>query len=1216
MVMREKLNKFFHWTGRNIHVVFLLAAVVFFCLSVLEKGETADIGKAARSVERRLGRLDGKMEKYVSKVLELPVSQWADAGNVPDYIVIYKYVNDTLHSWINHFPLRNDEIIDGEHFGVRYNRLSRVQTLFMPLLSGVTETPSYMNIGSQWFVMRSYQKGRVKLICGILIKEDAEPMIASFGGINHKLKVPENMTVCPVAYSDGCTIKDGDVPVFNLVFKKGGLPDWSPAYSWFKWTALFLVLGAFFSYYVKKRNPLSFLAFVVAAGASTFFTFGWAARMRDYSGLFSPVVYADSSLHASLGAFLLSNLYIFIVLLAVFISRKRLMLWYSKHSRPLKTVYAVAVSLFSASLMVYIHFSLKSLIFNSNIVLEVFRLDELSIYSFLVYGSYMILFMGLLFIMQLALPLVAGKKFTVFSGRFLLRYSLCVALYLVATVSFFSHNKEIKMVRAWTNRLSVERDLSTELLLRMVEEGIEQDRFIHLYMAIPNGSMIIAEHLGESYFSSLSTGYDITVTVCGEKDRLLLGDGSHDSDCFAYFNNILSQGIPLNNDSHFFYINDQSGRIRYLGLFMYRVRDVGLMRLYIEIDSRLMKEQRGYSDIFPETGGMGFNIPSDYSYAKYISGSLVFYRGVYNFPVSADSEFSGSFPEGFSHRVKGRDVVFVNKLSSGDIIIITRERRSVFPYFVSFSYISLFTIPLMMLLLLWKPKRANIPLRFNSFRTKIMVLLLGTISGTVLLLTVSMVLFYAGRNARVRSEQMGEKLHTVQSMFMDVSRNASSIEALMNGDVKTAMDRIAAYTHTDINLYDVHGHLMRSTRNELYYLSLAGSKIDPDAFYNIVHEHRKSFFNKEEIAGKSFYSLYAPVINDAGSLIAIINIPYFEQTESFRKELISTTAAIINIFVIMIIVVVIIGAALTTSLFRPLLKLYERMEKTDLFSSPEKIDYDNNDEVSYIVKAYNRMIDNMTDSTRRFALSEREQAWRDMARQIAHEIKNPLTPMRLNIQHLLRMKQNGVPDLGDKLEKICNSLLEQIDVLADTATEFSSFAKFNVEESVDVDLDVTLREQIVLFGSYEGIDIEYRRAGEMVGETYHIFAPKSQMIRVFVNLLTNAVQALEPSVLTSSARGRIYVTLTKYTADQDSAWGIPGVRYVRVDVEDNGPGVSLENRSKLFTPKFTTKNSGSGLGLAICKSVVEQIGGTIIYSTSEELGGADFRVIVPESISA
>ena len=185
-------------------------------------------------------------------------------------------------------------------------------------------------------------------------------------------------------------------------------------------------------------------------------------------------------------------------------------------------------------------------------------------------------------------------------------------------------------------------------------------------------------------------------------------------------------------------------------------------------------------------------------------------------------------------------------------------------------------------------------------------------------------------------------------------------------------------------------------------------------------------------------------------------------------------------------------------------------------------------------------------------------------------------------------------------------------MLADTATEFSSFARFNMEESEDIDLDAALREQMVLFGGYEGIDIEYRRAGEMVGETYHIYAPKSQMIRVFVNLMTNAVQALEPYQPKTGRRGKIYVTLTKFTAGKDSGWGRPGMRYVRVDVEDNGPGVSPENMKKLFTPRFTTKSSGSGLGLAICKSVVEQVGGTIEYHASEELGGADFRVSVPE----
>lgn len=1214
--MGARLRSILHWTGKNITWLLLAVSVVFFGLTWMEMGQSSDISKAAASVEKRLERLEKRMDRYAEKVLDMPASQWADIGKVPDYMVIYKYVRDTLHSWINHFPLRNDEIIDGDRFGVRYNRLSRVQTLFMPLLSGVGDTPVYLNMGSQWYLVRSYEKGKVKLICGILVKGDESRILSSFPDVNPKLKLPDNMTIYPVASADGRTVSLHGTPVFNLAYRPGAFPEDGHVHSPFKWITVFLALASVFSYYAGRRNIFTFLLFMGAVAVSAVLTFNWAADMRNYSGLFSPVVYADSSLHASLGSLLLNNLYVFIVALAVFVSRKRLMLWYSKHNRLCRLSYIAVLAVFAVSLVLYIHFSIKSVVFNSSIVLELFRLDELSAYSILVYFSYLMLFMSLLFMIQLFLPLVTGNRLTIFNVRFILRYSLCISLYFMAAITAFSHAKEISMARAWSNKLAVERDLSTELLLRMVEDRIAQDRFIHLLTGISNGSMMIAEQLGESYFSSLSTGYDITVTVCGDGDRLLLDNGRSETDCFSYFRSLLAKGVPLHQDSHFFYINDQSGKIRYLGVFVYKVSDSSPRRLYIEIDSRLMKEQRGYSDIFPETDGLGFNIPSDYSYAKYISGALVFYRGVYNFPVSVEPEFTEKFPEGFSHNRMNKNIVFVNKLSSGDVIMITRERRTVFPYLVSYSYLVLLTLPFLLLLLLWKPRHSSIPLKMNTFRAKIMVLLLGTISGTVLILTVCMVLFYAGRNARGRSDQMGEKLHTVQSMFLDVSRNASNIDMLMNGDVKNSMDKIAAYTHTDINLYDTRGHLVRSTRNELYFLTLAGSKIDPHAFYSIVYEHRKSFFNKEKIAGKSFYSLYAPVINNAGELIAIINIPYLEQTETFRKDLISTSAAIVNIFVLIIIVVLIIGAALTTSLFRPLLKLYERMENTDLFKSPEKIDYDNNDEVAYIVSAYNRMIDNMQDSTRRFALSEREQAWRDMARQIAHEIKNPLTPMRLNIQYLLKMKNAGVPDLDEKLEKICNSLLEQIDVLADTATEFSSFARFNAEESTDIDLDAAIREQVVLFSGYEGIDIEYRRAGEMVGETYHVYAPKSQIVRLFVNLITNAVQAFEPVMPGEGQRKKIYVTLTKFTADSDSVWGTVGVKYVRVDVEDSGPGVPEENRSKLFTPKFTTKSSGSGLGLAICRSIVEQVGGTIMYFTSEELGGADFRVIIPEIVTS
>ena len=454
--MGARLRSILHWTGKNITWLLLAVSVVFFGLTWMEMGQSSDISKAAASVEKRLERLEKRMDRYAGKVLDMPASQWADIGKVPDYMVIYKYVRDTLHSWINHFPLRNDEIIDGDRFGVRYNRLSRVQTLFMPLLSGVGDTPVYLNMGSQWYLVRSYEKGKVKLICGILVKGDESRILSSFPDVNPKLKLPDNMTIYPVASADGRTVSLHGTPVFNLAYRPGAFPEDGHVHSPFKWITVFLALAAVFSYYVGRRNIFTFLLFMGAVAVSAVLTFNWAADMRNYSGLFSPVVYADSSLHASLGSLLLNNLYVFIVALAVFVSRKRLMLWYSKHNRLCRLSYIAVLAVFAVSLVLYIHFSIKSVVFNSSIVLELFRLDELSAYSILVYFSYLMLFMSLLFMIQLFLPLVTGNRLTIFNVRFILRYSLCISLYFMAAITAFSHAKEISMARAWSNKLAVE----------------------------------------------------------------------------------------------------------------------------------------------------------------------------------------------------------------------------------------------------------------------------------------------------------------------------------------------------------------------------------------------------------------------------------------------------------------------------------------------------------------------------------------------------------------------------------------------------------------------------------------------------------------------------------------------------------------------------------------------------------------------------------------
>jgi len=226
-----------------------------------------------------------------------------------------------------------------------------------------------------------------------------------------------------------------------------------------------------------------------------------------------------------------------------------------------------------------------------------------------------------------------------------------------------------------------------------------------------------------------------------------------------------------------------------------------------------------------------------------------------------------------------------------------------------------------------------------------------------------------------------------------------------------------------------------------------------------------------------------------------------------------------------------------------------------------------------------------------------------MARQVAHEIKNPLTPIKLQIQRLIRMKQNGNPAWEKRFDEVSVVVLEHIDILTETANEFSTFAKLYSEEPVLIDLDKTLKEQLLIFDNKDNIKISY------IGmEGAYVMAPKPQLIRVFVNLITNAIQAVEIQQKEAeekgekSASGQVLICLRNSIKDG----------YYDIVVDDDGPGVSEDNLGKLFTPNFTTKSSGTGLGLAICRNIIEKCDGEIGYQKSFALGGASFTVTLPK----
>jgi nitrogen fixation/metabolism regulation signal transduction histidine kinase len=248
------------------------------------------------------------------------------------------------------------------------------------------------------------------------------------------------------------------------------------------------------------------------------------------------------------------------------------------------------------------------------------------------------------------------------------------------------------------------------------------------------------------------------------------------------------------------------------------------------------------------------------------------------------------------------------------------------------------------------------------------------------------------------------------------------------------------------------------------------------------------------------------------------------------------------------------------------------------------------------------MVVDLSDSTQKLALAERDKAWSLMARQVAHEIKNPLTPIKLEIQRLIRLKQKGNGAWEERFDKVAAVVLEHIDILTETANEFSTFAKLYSEEPVLMNLDKILQDQLLIFDNKENVRIRYMGMPDA-----YVMAPKPQLIRVFVNLITNAIQAVENQQKEDieagrkPAQGRVLICLRNSTMEG----------YYDVVFDDNGPGVPEEHIYKLFTPNFTTKSSGTGLGLAICRNIIEKCEGEIRYQKSFALGGASFIVSLP-----
>jgi two-component system nitrogen regulation sensor histidine kinase NtrY len=398
-------------------------------------------------------------------------------------------------------------------------------------------------------------------------------------------------------------------------------------------------------------------------------------------------------------------------------------------------------------------------------------------------------------------------------------------------------------------------------------------------------------------------------------------------------------------------------------------------------------------------------------------------------------------------------------------------------------------------------------------------------------------------------------------------------------DFNQFADINAAY----LNLFDVKGNLLYTSLPRIYDFGIIGRKMGADAYIYLSQMQRSEYIDPNERIGDFTYSsAYAPIRNSMNETVAYIGLPYYANEADYQRKIGLYINTLINIYALVFVAIGILAVFLANQITSPLTFIQDSIRKTKLGQKNQPIQWSRHDEIGSLIKEYNKMIAALEESASKLARSEREIAWREMAKQVAHEIKNPLTPLKLGVQLLEKSWREQDPNFEKKFERFNKSFIEQIDSLASIASEFSNFAKMPDTKLEKLSLLPIIQQARDVFTNTQNVEI-YIFNHTMLEVI--VLGDKDQLLRTFNNLLKNAIEAADPE-----SRCVIKINLMN---DEENVF---------VEVEDNGKGIDPDQQDKIFVPNFTTKSSGTGLGLAFVKQAVENAGGTVSFKSFAEIG--------------
>ncbi|MDD2634158.1 MAG: ATP-binding protein [Bacteroidales bacterium] len=998
---------------------------------------------------------------------------------------------------------------------------------------------------------------------------------------------------------------------------------------------LFLLLAALSMKY-KKLNGLFTLVFLVLLSVFRFLLlkFKFSQNFVGYN-LFSPELFAESFWLPSLGDYLI-NVFFFIafagflflffkpkinikiaafpkqifsvsIALVMFCSGKLIselfngLVWNSSISFGFENILNLDIySIIGTSIIILIIISFllilfrlmrnfKSLLSFATIMITLIVLYMCSILT-AINGDYtnstIIIFNLLFLILWICLAYISVKR----NVSYFLSVIILLPVSLITSEHFsrLSNKKEIDTYKVITYNLAAERDVGAEFFLKQTYDEIKTNEALN--NAVFNQqfkqieSIVNKILLSKRYFNK----YEIQTTICQCNDSLFIEPEMLSVECFGFFRNLIDSYGVIIPGSNFYFLDNYNGRISYMGEISSMLSDSTFINIYIELNSKIFSEGLGYPELLLDKKLSVKKTSQAYNYAKYNKGHLISSKGDYKYRFTLKPQENDTSE--YSYNVKDGYIHFKYRPDDENLIILSKPDTQYSNELVAFTYISSFLFFILNIIwLIINIVKGNFRRGIN-LKTKIQVSFITILILSLILTGTISILFIVQGYKNKQKETVQDKVHSV---LVELEQNVGNQQKLDYADADFLNSLLVKYSnvfYTDINIYDLNGILLSSSRIELYDKGLKGRYLDYMAYKELKINNAGNLIMNESVDNISYLSAYVPFRNYDNEIIAYLNLPYFARQNEFKKEISNFVIAFSNVFLALILISIIIGIFISRQLTRPLVIIQDKIRSMDIKKKAEKIIYTKNDELGGLIREYNRKVDELSESASKLAQSEREMAWREMAKQIAHEIKNPLTPMKLSVQYLERAYDKKDENWEKTYRKVSKNLIEQIDVLSGIASEFSNFAKMPISRKEIINIKDVILTTAQLYETTEDVDIGTKLRIKTEGL---IYADKEQMIRVFTNLVKNSIQAIP-----DDRYGKIIISLE----ETDNS-------YI-AKVIDNGCGISETMIHKIFQPNFTTKSSGTGLGLSMVKSILISNNATILFNTEEDIG-TEFVIEIP-----